>query len=123
VDLFQILSSAIITFVGFVALLPTRLGERLISFQFDKKLNDLRNDQNRQIEELREKLGHIADRGKRSNEREFIALTAVWESYVTAHQSTAVCAVQFLRFPDLDRLIARRLIRFSTLPSFQTNRK
>jgi hypothetical protein len=54
---------------AFFVLLPTKIGEKYLSFHFDRKLADLKDAQNQKIEALKEQLSHFGDRGKRSNER------------------------------------------------------
>jgi hypothetical protein len=68
------------------------------------ELERLKGEQNRQIEELRAKLAHISDRGIRSNEKEFQAVTAAWEQIVDAYATTMRCAIAFTQVPDLRRL-------------------
>lgn len=96
----------------FVFLLPTRYGEKLLGYHFERKLQALKDTQNRQIEELKEKLAHLGDRGKRSNEREFIGLSTVWEKFVDAFLSTSSCAIGFLSHPDLERMSSEELALF-----------
>jgi hypothetical protein len=56
------------TAIGGLLLLPTKLGDKLLGFHFDRKLSDLKDAQQREVERLKEKIGHFADRGKHSNE-------------------------------------------------------
>lgn len=69
--------SALIAFLAFVGLAPTKLGEKLLSYHLDRKIAALKHDHSEQIEELRAKLSHLGDRGIRANEREFNAVSAV----------------------------------------------
>jgi hypothetical protein len=48
----------------------------------------LKSEQDRQIEKLRGDIGHLQDRGKHSNEREYTALTGIWEKYADLHAAT-----------------------------------
>jgi hypothetical protein len=73
---------------AFFVLLPTKFGERYLSFHFDRKLADLKDTQNQKIESLKEQLNHLGDRGKRSNEREYEALSDIWSLFVDAFDST-----------------------------------
>jgi hypothetical protein len=52
------------------------------------ELEQLKNEQNRQIEMLRGDIGHLQDRGKHSNEREYAALTGILEKYAEFHVAT-----------------------------------
>lgn len=82
---------------------------------FDRKLADLKHDQDRKladvkhvyernVEELRADLSHFTDRGKHSNEREYQALIAAWESFVAAYYATLACVGRFSTHPDLNRM-------------------
>jgi hypothetical protein len=45
----------------------------------------LKSEQDRQIEKLRADIGHLQDRGKHSNEREYAALSGIWEKFTMFH--------------------------------------
>src|SRR4030081_3299790 len=77
-------------------MLPTKFGEKYLSFHFDRKLADLKDAQNQKIESLKEQLNHLGDRGKRSNEREYEALSDIWGQFVDAFDSTERCVTQFI---------------------------
>ena len=96
--------SALITFLAFVGLAPTKLGERLLGYHLDRKIAALKHDHSEQIEELRAKLSHLGDRGIRANEREFIAVSAVWENFVEAFVTTLRCAMAYKSHPDFSKL-------------------
>jgi cytochrome c556 len=51
-------------------------------------LEQLKNEQNREIEKLRGDIGHLQDRGKHSNEREYAALAEIWEKFSDFHSAT-----------------------------------
>lgn len=68
------------------------------------ELEQLKNEQNRQIELLRADIGHLQDRGKHSNEREYAALTEIWEKFSELHTATNNCVMGFAQFPDLQRM-------------------
>ena len=102
-----LLQTAIATGVAtsaFFVLLPTKFGEKYLSFHFDRKLADLKDAQNQKIEALKEQLNHLGDRAKRSNEREYEALSDIWGQFVDAFDSTERCVTQFIEHPDFDRL-------------------
>lgn len=90
--------------VGFLVLLPTKWGEKALSFYFDQKLSELRDRQNQEIEQVKEQLNHLSDRGKRSNEMEFGAIKSVWEKFVEAYLSTVTCAIAAIEHPDFTRM-------------------
>ncbi|MCK1562430.1 hypothetical protein IVB08_00190 [Bradyrhizobium sp. 173] len=45
--------------------LPTKLGDRILGYGFDKKLAALKRSHDDQIERLKDRLRHFEDRGKR----------------------------------------------------------
>src|SRR6266403_1834184 len=83
----------------FMIALSTKFGDKLIAFQFDKRLGVVKDAQNHEIEKLREQLSHLGDRGKRSNEMEFAAIKLVWDGFVEAYLATATCAMSFVEYP------------------------
>jgi molybdopterin-guanine dinucleotide biosynthesis protein len=85
-------------------LLPTKFGERLLSHHFDAKIAALKHEQEKELGKLHAELDHLKDRGIRSNEREYDAVSTVWESFVEAFLATKRCVVQFMSFPDLNKL-------------------
>lgn len=89
---------------GALWLLSTKLGEGYISRRFDRKLSELEHDQKATIEGLRAQLANVADRGRRANEREFAALTEIWERFVEAFLSTNTCIASPISHPDLTKL-------------------
>ena len=80
------------------------MGEKFLSHHLDKRIADFKHDQTKEIEELKTKLSHIEDRGKRSNEEEYKALTTVWEKFVDAFLSTQRTVHNFIQYPDFTRL-------------------
>jgi hypothetical protein len=96
--------AAVVATTAFVVLLPTKLGEKYLGFHFDRKLAGLKDQQNQEIEKLKEQLAHFGDRGKRSNEMEFAAIKLVWESFVEAYLATTTCALAFVEQPDFTRM-------------------
>jgi hypothetical protein len=100
---------AVLTFIGIA---PTKLGEKLLSHHLERKLSAFKHEQNEQLEALKEQLAHLGDRGKRSNQPEFDALSAVWAKFVEAYLSTYACAISLIRHPDLETLTAEDLATF-----------
>jgi hypothetical protein len=90
--------------MGAAALLPTRWGEALIKYRFDKEIESFKSEQGAKLERLREQLGHLGDRGRRSNELEFASIREVWEKTIEAHLATADCVTNFMEYPDLNKL-------------------
>jgi hypothetical protein len=108
---------------AFFVLLPSKIGEKYISFHFDRKLADLRDVQNQKIEALKEQLGHLGDRGKRSNEREYEALSNIWNQFVDAFEATEQCVTQFIEHPDFERLNAEEIDAFLNATDFTDDQK
>jgi hypothetical protein len=59
--LLQTAIAAGVATTAFFVLLPTKIGEKYLSFHFDRKLANLKDDQNNKIEELKEQLNHLGD--------------------------------------------------------------
>ncbi|WP_315729138.1 hypothetical protein [Bradyrhizobium sp. SZCCHNS2015] len=91
-------------FIGAALLLPTKLGEVLVKFRSDRKLEEFKSQQARDLEALREQLNHLGDRGKRANELEFIAITTVWEKFIEAYAATDAAIMSFVQIPDLNTM-------------------
>jgi hypothetical protein len=79
-------------------------GEKIFSHYLDGRLQKLKHEQDKEIEALKAQIGHLSDRWKHSNEREYVALSTIWEKYVELYYATNVCAVQFAQFPNLNVL-------------------
>jgi hypothetical protein len=84
-----------------VGTLSTKIGQRLLSHLFDERLAALKHEHDQQIEELRSSLSHIADRGQRSNEKEYAALSDIWEKFVDAYLAANSALIGLIRIPDL----------------------
>ncbi|MHC2626071.1 hypothetical protein ACVIW2_008103 [Bradyrhizobium huanghuaihaiense] len=104
--------------IGAATLLPTKLGESLFKYRFDKAIEGYKAEQGTKLERLREQLSHIGDRGKRSNEMEFTAIREVWEKTVEAYLATANCTTNYMEFPDLNRLPDEELDGFLSTTGF-----
>jgi hypothetical protein len=74
------------------------------------ELEQLKKEQNRQIEMLRADIGHLQDRGKHSNE--YAALTEIWDKFTDLHTATNNCLASFTQFPDLERMDDDQISRF-----------
>ena len=76
------------------------------------ELEQLKNEQNRQIELLRADIGHLQDRGKHSNEREYAATAEIWEKFVDMYHATRVAISGSFQYPDLERMSESALASF-----------
>ncbi|MFM9862952.1 MAG: hypothetical protein ACKVRO_05040 [Micropepsaceae bacterium] len=114
-----LLSSAVagaLAFLGAILLASTNFGERWFSAHLDAKVGS-------KIEELKSKLAHIGDRGIRSNEREYNAVIAAWESLNDAYDATSECIMSFVSHPDLERFSAEELTSFLNATDFSNLQK
>jgi hypothetical protein len=121
--LLQTTIAAGVATTAFFIMLPTKFGEKYLSFHFDRKLADLRDIQNQKIESLKEQLNHLGDRGKRSNEREYEALSDIWGQFVDAFDSTERCVTQFIEHPDFSRLTDDEIDTFLNATDFTEDQK
>jgi hypothetical protein len=121
--LLQTTIAAGVATTAFFVMLPTKFGEKYLSFHFDRKLADLKDTQNQKIESLKEQLNHLADRGKRSNEREYEAISDIWGLFVDAFDSTERCVTQFIEHPDFDRLGDEEVDSFLDATDFTEDQK
>jgi hypothetical protein len=92
--------------------LPGKIGDRIVGFRFDRKLAQLKDQQDREIERLRDRLRHFEDRSKRSNEKEYEAIAEIWNQFIDVVQSTERAVTQFIEHPDLSRLNNEEIARF-----------
>jgi hypothetical protein len=104
--------------IGTLLLLPSKLGEMLFKYRFDKEIEGFKADQGAKLERLREQLSHLGDRGRRSNEMEFSAIREVWEKIVEAYGATHGCVVNFIQHPDLNALSSQELDGFLSTTGF-----
>lgn len=110
--------SAIGGAIGALLLLPSKLGEILFKYRFDKEIEGFKADQGVKLERLREQLSHLGDRGRRSNEMEFAVIREVWERIVEAYLATRNCITNLIEYPDLNRLSSEDLDGFLSTTGF-----
>ncbi|MET3970823.1 hypothetical protein [Bradyrhizobium sp. S3.9.1] len=53
---------------------------------------------------MKEQLNHLGDRGRRSNEMEFVAIETVWKAFVKAWLSANTCVGAMIQLPDFARM-------------------
>jgi hypothetical protein len=75
-----------------------------LKHEHDIEIEQLKHNQNQVIENIRADIAHLSDRGKHSNEREYIALSAIWEKFVALYYATNVCVVSFVQYPDFNQM-------------------
>jgi len=114
--LLQVVVSAAVVgttaFIGLLFMLPSKFVDKRLNLWFDQQLEEFKGQQNEKIARLQGQLNHLTDRGRLSNEREYAATTAAWESYVDAHQATLQSVVAFISLPNLDLLSDEDLDEF-----------
>ncbi len=90
-------------------------GERFFGHLFDRRLEAfkhsraveleaVKHDQNRSIEGLKAVIAHLSDRGKHSNEREYSAISDLWDKSVDLYYATNLCVVSFVQYPALNTM-------------------
>jgi hypothetical protein len=86
--------------------------ERSVQHTFDAKIAAIKHEQGIELGKLQSELDHLKDRGVRSNEREYQAVSSVWEGFVDAFLATKRSVGQFLSFPDLTKLAVDDVMEF-----------
>ncbi len=97
---------------GFILLRSTAIGERFLSHHLERKLAQYKHEHDQSIEALRADLAHSGDRSRRANEREFEALSEIWDAFVDAFLKANQAVVSYMSFPDLDALPPEDLAAF-----------
>jgi hypothetical protein len=101
----------------------TKLGTRIVSHYFDRKLQAYKHAQDQEVEGLKARFSHLSDRGVRWNEREYDAISATWEQYVDSYLATLRCLGRFSSYPDLHQLSAEDLGGFLDSTEFSEQQK
>ena len=100
----QTVASSALAILAFVGIRSTALGERFLNHHLERKIADLKHTHEEKIEALRADLAHLQDRGRRANELEFDAASKIWHAFVDAEMKTQQAILDFLSFPDLNKL-------------------
>ena len=116
-----IMLSGLSSLLAFAFLLPTKFGERLVAHHFEARISELKHEQSKELGRLQAELDHMKDRGIRSNEREYQAITSVWESFVESFLATRRCIAQVMEYPDLNKLSQRTRRSFWAASRFQAD--
>jgi hypothetical protein len=116
-------AAALAAFVAFLILLPSKWGDAYLKHRFERDLEVHKSSLNRDFEHYREQLGHLADRGKRSNEMEFSAIKFVWEKFVEAFLATNLCVAQIIQGPEFSTMTEEEFEAFLTAVDFSGNQK
>lgn len=78
-------------------------GAKWLDSRFDERLQKLRHDHDREIEELRFRISSLLDRSNRLTAREFEVLPEAWTLVFEAHVQVASVLTRLRRMPDLER--------------------
>jgi hypothetical protein len=108
----QVLASSVVAILAFIAIRSTAIGERFLSHRLERKITDLKHLHDEKIETLRSQFAHWENRGKRANELEFEAVAKIWHSFVDASQKTQQSILDYMSFPDLNKLSGEDLTAF-----------
>jgi hypothetical protein len=103
-DIGSIVLQAALASAGTLAILSTRVGEKYFSHRLERSIEKLKHEHDEQIESLRAQLSHLSDRGRHANEREFEALSEIWDLFVEAFLSTNTAIASFMEYPDFSRM-------------------
>jgi hypothetical protein len=127
-------AASIVSALAAVGISYRVFGEKLVGHFFDRRLEvfkheqtveleQIRHDRNQEIENLKAQIGHIADRGKHSNEREYTAISAIWENVVDLYYATNLCVVSFIQFPSLNSMPDDEVSEFLNTTEFSAEQK
>lgn len=119
----QFVAQAALASGAALLLVSTKVGEKLFSHHLERKLARFKHDHDEAIEELRAELSHLSDRGKHSNQREFDALSAIWDKFIDAFLSTNSAVVRYMEFPDLNKMTAEEVASFLNSTDFSEAQK
>jgi hypothetical protein len=100
----QTVASSALAIFAFIAVRSTAVGERFLNYRLEQKIVALRHAHDEKIEALRSDLAHFQDRGRRANELEFEALIKIWHAYSDAWLKTQQAIVDYMSFPDMNKL-------------------
>jgi hypothetical protein len=108
-------------FVGAALILPTKLGEALFSYRLGKALEGFKAERALELEQLREQLSHLGDRGRRSNELEFTSIELVWRAFVKAWLSTNTCIGSMTQIPRFASMADEDVKSFASASGMSEN--
>jgi hypothetical protein len=86
--------------------------------QQTQQIEHLRHERNQEIEQLKGQIGHLSDRGKHSNEREYTALSELWDKAVDLYFATNTCVISWIEHPQLNTMSDEELGEFLNTTEF-----
>lgn len=133
-DNWYVIATAVITALGTTGITFRLFGERLLGHFFDRRLEAFKHErardleqfkhqQNQEIEELRGKVAHFSDRSQRSNEREFLATSALWEKVVDLYYATNMSVISYIEYPPLNTMPEEEVAEFLNTTEFSEPQK
>jgi hypothetical protein len=93
--LIQTIVACGVAIVGAIGLSFTKVGERFFCHMLEGRLAELKHANDRAVEQIKADFGHLGDRWKRSNEREYEALSGAWVAFVDAFLATNQAVMAF----------------------------
>jgi len=88
------------------------LAAKWLDARFEKNLQQLVHDQNKEIERLRSDLTKSFDRATKLHQREFEVLPKIWDDVSEAYWATASLVSPLQTMPDLNRMQEKQLTSF-----------
>ena len=115
--------TALVATGGFLAFLPQRLADAFFSDLLARRLEKMKAENASSLEKIKaehaatleaakHELQWLADRGARSNEREFQAIADAWEAFLDADIITKAAVISYTRHADLSRMSEAELIAY-----------
>ncbi len=106
----SLITSAIATWALILALVASpHFLDRLLGHYLETRSAAERARRDREMESLKVVLGHLQDRGRRSNEREYQAIVAAWEAVNEAFYEVTTTIFVWSSKPDLEDMSAEEL--------------
>lgn len=114
-EVFEYLGKALVigggaSFVAYQAF--KHLAAKWLDARFEKNLQQLVHDQNKEIERLRSDLTKSFDRATKLHQREFEVLPKVWDEVSEAYWATASLVSPLQTIPDLNKMQEKQLLSF-----------
>ena len=88
-------------------------GEKWLEARFEQRLDELRHEQQKEIEKYRLKINTLFDRTTKLHQREFEILPEAWAKLNDAYWETRGLISPFQEYPDLARMSAEQFIDFT----------
>jgi hypothetical protein len=88
------------------------LSEKWLTTKFEERLAAYKHQQQKELEELRFKIGGLMDRTTKLYQREFDVLPEAWGKLVMAHGHVRAVTTGLQQYPDIDRMNLEHLSEF-----------